>query len=238
MQKATPIGAKSPQSSAQPSHAPLRQSQPDAQSGNLAQLAALANRSPVVQAQLKLADQLRSSSQVQAQLAMSERINTATPVAAQLAPADRKKDKRTGQLESKEKDKRRQLKVADGVTPAQLEEAPSSNRTGLPDQLKTGVESLSGVSLDSVKVHYNSPKPAQLNALAYAQGTDIHVASGQEKHLPHETWHVVQQHQGRVTPTTQVKGVAINDDTSLEREADVMGAKAAVAQPVREKKKK
>jgi hypothetical protein len=101
------------------------------------------------------------------------------------------------------------------------------NKTGLPDNLKTGVENLSGHSMDDVKVHYNSPKPAQLKAHAYAQGTDIHVASGQEKHLPHEAWHVVQQKQGRVKPTMQMKGkVNVNDDSGLEREADVMGAKA------------
>lgn len=100
------------------------------------------------------------------------------------------------------------------------------NNTGLPTQLKSGVESLSGFSLDDVKVHYNSDKPAQLKAHAYAQGTDIHVASGQEKHLPHEAWHVVQQKQGRVQPTTQLKTFNINDDVGLEREADVMGAKA------------
>ncbi|UII25819.1 DUF4157 domain-containing protein [Fulvivirga maritima] len=75
------------------------------------------------------------------------------------------------------------------------------NKTGLPDNLKSGIESLSGHSLDDVKVHYNSGKPAQLNAHAYAQGTDIHLASGQERHLPHEAWHVVQQKQGRVKPT-------------------------------------
>lgn len=103
----------------------------------------------------------------------------------------------------------------------------ASNRTGLPDQLKSGVESLSGMSMDHVKVHYNSSQPAQLNALAYAQGSDIHVAPGQEKHLPHEAWHVVQQAQGRVAPTMQMKGgVAINDDQGLEHEADVMGQKA------------
>ncbi|MBK6265110.1 DUF4157 domain-containing protein [Marivirga sp. S37H4] len=101
------------------------------------------------------------------------------------------------------------------------------NKTGLPDNLKTGIENLSGYSMDDVKVHRNSDKPAQLNAHAYAQGTDIHLASGQEKHLPHEAWHVVQQKQGRVKPTTQLKGkVNINDDEGLEKEADVMGAKA------------
>jgi hypothetical protein len=101
------------------------------------------------------------------------------------------------------------------------------NRTGLPDGLKAGVESLSGISLDSVNVHYNSSQPAQLNALAYTQGSDIHVAPGQEGHLPHEAWHVVQQAQGRVQPTMQMKdGVRVNDDQGLEQEADVMGRRA------------
>jgi len=101
------------------------------------------------------------------------------------------------------------------------------NNTGLPPRLKSGIESLSGMSMDHVKVHFNSAKPAQLNAHAYAQGSDIHVAPGQERHLPHEAWHVVQQQQGRVQPTMQLKdGMSINDNQGLEREADVMGAKA------------
>ncbi len=105
------------------------------------------------------------------------------------------------------------------------------NNTGLPDNLKSGIENLSGYSMDDVKVHYNSDKPAQLQAHAYAQGTDIHLASGQEKHLPHESWHVVQQKQGRVKPTMQMKGrVNGNDDVGLEKEADFMGEKAASIQ--------
>ena len=102
-----------------------------------------------------------------------------------------------------------------------------ANKTGLPDNLKSGIENLSGYSMDDVRVHYNSSKPAQLQAHAYAQGTDIHVAPGQEKHLPHEAWHVVQQKQGRVQPMMQFKSkVAINNDFVLEREADVMGNRA------------
>jgi hypothetical protein len=102
------------------------------------------------------------------------------------------------------------------------------NNTGLPDNLKAGIENLSGYSMDDVKVHYNSDKPAQLQeAHAYAQGTDIHLGSGQEKHLPHEAWHVVQQKQGRVAPTIQMKeAIFFNDDAGLEKEADVMDAKA------------
>jgi hypothetical protein len=118
--------------------------------------------------------------------------------------------------------------MTDDGSSASTEQRP--NHTGLPDHLKAGIENLSGFSLDNVKVHYHSDKPAQLNALAYTQGTDIHVAPGQERHLPHEAWHVVQQAQGRVQPTMQLKdGVPVNDDTGLEYEADVMGAKAAVS---------
>ncbi|ECC9554590.1 Uncharacterised protein [Salmonella enterica subsp. salamae] len=91
---------------------------------------------------------------------------------------------------------------------------------------KTGLENLSGMSLDNVRVHYNSAKPAAVQAHAYAQGNDIHLASGQEKHLPHELGHVVQQAQGRVTATTTVAGMAVNDSPALEHEADVLGGKA------------
>lgn len=115
--------------------------------------------------------------------------------------------------------------VGEKVGSSDLPKGP--NDTGLPDQLKSGIENLSGYSMDDVKVHYNSGKPAQLQAHAFAQGTDIHLGSGQEKHLPHEAWHVVQQKQGRVKPTLQMKGgVNVNDDEVLEREADKMGARS------------
>ena len=114
--------------------------------------------------------------------------------------------------------------------PNESERKPRENNTGLPENIKAGIESLSGQSLDHVQVHYNSAKPAQLNAHAYAQGSDIHVAPGQEQHLPHEAWHLVQQAQGRVQPTLQLNGgVPVNDDASLEQEADLMGAKASGA---------
>ncbi|PWJ59138.1 uncharacterized protein DUF4157 [Fibrobacter sp. UWR4] len=106
------------------------------------------------------------------------------------------------------------------------ENPPRPNNTGLPDDLKNGIESLSGYSLDNVRVHYNSPKPATVQALAYTQGTDIHVAPGQEHALPHEAWHVAQQMAGRVVPTTNINGMPVNDNAALEHEADVMGEKA------------
>lgn len=67
----------------------------------------------------------------------------------------------------------------------------------LPSKLKSDIENISGHNMDDVKVHYNSSKPAELNAEAYDQGKSIHLASPQQKHLPHEAWHVVQQKQGR-----------------------------------------
>ncbi|GAA3987700.1 eCIS core domain-containing protein [Hymenobacter antarcticus] len=103
---------------------------------------------------------------------------------------------------------------------------PKRIAPSLPDRLRTGVESLSGHSLDDVQVHYNSAKPAQLEALAYAQGANIRVAPGQARHLPHAAWHVVQQ-LGRVRPTVHLDGLRVTDDVELEREADIMGSKAA-----------
>ncbi|MES2277771.1 MAG: DUF4157 domain-containing protein [Bacteroidota bacterium] len=98
---------------------------------------------------------------------------------------------------------------------------------GLPHQLRQGVEALSGVSMGDASVHYNSSAPAQVGALAYAAGNQIHLGPGQEQHLPHEAWHLVQQKQGRVKPTLQAKGLAVNNDQTLETEADVMGQRAA-----------
>lgn len=104
-----------------------------------------------------------------------------------------------------------------------------ANKTGLPLGLKLSLETLSGYSMDDVQVHYNSDKPAQLQAHAYAQGTNIYIAPGQEKHLPHEAWHVVQQKQSRVKPTSQIKaGVWGNDYWALEKEADIMGTIASL----------
>jgi|GEM_PF-5964366 len=119
-------------------------------------------------------------------------------------------------------------KFSSSETPAQLQDdrGGAEDHTSMPGPLKSGLEQLSGMNLSGIRVHHNSSKPAQLNALAYSQGQEIHVGPGQERHLPHEGWHVVQQMQGRVKPTMQTKGASINDDAALEREADVMGGKA------------
>lgn len=105
-------------------------------------------------------------------------------------------------------------------------EAGNGFTTQLPTSLKSGVEALSGYSMDDVQVSYNSPKPSKLGAAAYASGSDIHVAPGGEKHLPHEAWHVVQQKRGQVQATKQIGNTPVNDNASLEQEATEMGEQA------------
>ena len=97
----------------------------------------------------------------------------------------------------------------------------------MPGPLRAGLEELSGLDLSDVRVRYDSPEPAKHHALAFAQGTEIQIGPGQQEHLPHEGWHVVQQKQGRVASPLLLKGAPLNADPRLEREADVMGARAA-----------
>jgi len=94
--------------------------------------------------------------------------------------------------------------------------------TTLPYHIKNGLEYFSGYDMSDVSVHYHSEKPAFVEAVAYAEGDDIYIASGYEQHLAHEAWHVVQQKQGRVTPTLSVKEYSINNDACLENEAVIM----------------
>jgi len=105
--------------------------------------------------------------------------------------------------------------------------ARAPNQTGMPDQLKERVEAASGHDLSDVRVHHGSDEPAKVRANAFARGSEIHLGPGQEQHLAHEAWHVVQQKEGRVKPTLLAKGAPVNADPSLEAEADREGARAA-----------
>lgn len=104
--------------------------------------------------------------------------------------------------------------------PARETERPAPNRTGIPDRMKERFETVSGLSLDDVRIHYRSGLPAELGALAYTQGTQVFVGPGQERHLPHELGHVVQQKQGLVRPTCMIGGLPVNDEPALEAAAD------------------
>ncbi|WP_229413528.1 eCIS core domain-containing protein [Massilia violaceinigra] len=193
------------------SHAARQQDATAAKVPSPAKAGALVDQRPAAVAQRQFADLISQSPRMAAQLAQQAMIRGGTAQRLEKAASPRGETGPTGFV--------------------QRAAQPAPNRTGLPDQLKAGIETLSGMRMDGVRVHYNSGKAAQLNAHAYAQGTDIHIGPGQERHLPHEAWHVVQQAQGRVKPTMQMHGgVLVNDDKAHEHEADVMGAKAAQLQ--------
>lgn len=115
-------------------------------------------------------------------------------------------------------------------------QAKSENQTGIPDNVRQRMEDSFGTDFSSVRVHPESSKAPEVGALAYTQGTDIHFAPGQFKPdtsvgqqlLGHELTHVIQQAEGRVQPTTEVGGMPVNDNESLEHEADVLGARASL----------
>jgi Domain of unknown function (DUF4157) len=207
---------------------------PGLASGALEPVGAMLNNSPRMLTQRKLADDIGNGPRMVELGALSDMINGNPRMAAQRGKFAR--------LEAATAHPQKEGQASQGPArptppaPVQLRPASASlrNDTGLPDTLKSGLESLSGISMDQVRVHYNSPQPAQLDAFAFAQGADIHVAPRQERHLPHEAWHVVQQAQGRVRPTATMRaGVALNDDKSLEEEADRMGARALRSAPSR-----
>lgn len=103
--------------------------------------------------------------------------------------------------------------------------AGKENRTGIPAQLKERLEQSTGISLDDVRVHYNSALPARLDAWAYTKGNEVEIGPGQEHHLPHELGHVVQQKLGAVRANAMhSSGVALNTDPELEHQADEIGA--------------
>ena len=213
------------------------------------QLSTLSDNRPGTLAQMKVVEAMsegpraQKTAQLQALMPGNSPVQKATDeeeVQMKAKPIQKAEDEEELQMKAKpiqkaEDEEELQMKAvpiqkATDEEEVQMKAAPvqkKENNTGLPDNLKSGVENLSGVSLDDVKVHTNSDQPAQMQAHAFAQGTDIHVAPGQEQHLPHEAWHVVQQKQGRVKPTAQMKEkIPVNDDKGLEHEADVMGAKA------------
>lgn len=109
----------------------------------------------------------------------------------------------------------------------------------LPGPVQAKMEHALGSDFSAVRIHEGA-QAASIGALAYTRGTDIHFAPGQydpesrrgQELLGHELTHVVQQARGRVGTTTQAKGLPVNDDPGLEREADELGARAARGEAV------
>jgi|CXWL01.1.fsa_nt_gi hypothetical protein len=152
---------------------------------------------------------------------------SASPATAQLAAHDELAQRVPAVREAAQMG---ELLAARPVAPPPAQRVPEPDETGLGEELKSGLETLSGRDLSPVRVHYDSPKPAQLNAKAYTQLPHIYVAPGEEENVPHEGWHAAQQMAGGVSPTLDVAGTPVNDDPRLEREADVMGQRALTVQ--------
>ena len=72
-----------------------------------------------------------------------------------------------------EEDETHQLKADPSAARAPAKSTPPPTAPACPMRSKPGSSTLSGLSMDHVKVHYNSAQPAQLNALAYAQGGEF-----------------------------------------------------------------
>jgi len=120
------------------------------------------------------------------------------------------------------------LEEVRGVKPmyTTFKKKTGKNKTGIPESMKSRFEASSGFSFDDVRIHYNSPKPGDMGALAYTRGSQVYIAPGEEKHLPHELGHVVQQKRGIVPATVHVNGLGVNDSPFMERQADKISSMA------------
>lgn len=125
-------------------------------------------------------------------------------------------------------------KKAAAAEPALAASAPTGGGSALPGAVQSKMGAAFDADFSSVRVHEGAHVSA-LGALAYTQGRNVHFAPGNydphgargQELIGHELAHVVQQSEGRVSPTLQAAGLGINDDAGLEREADEMGARAA-----------
>ena len=142
------------------------------------------NNRPEAIAQRKLQESINNSPRVQQLKSYQEMANNSSHVKQIIShqPMANNFTCQAAQLKKNLEEEALQVKLE----PIQKKE----NNMGLPDNLKSDIENLSGMSLDEVKVHRNSDKPAQLQAHAYAQGTEIHLASGQENTylMKHGMW--------------------------------------------------
>ncbi len=109
---------------------------------------------------------------------------------------------------------------------------PATSGRPLPKFLREKMESAFDTDFSNVRVHEDG-NAEQIGALAYTRGKNLHFAPGQfrphstegQKIIGHELTHVVQQRSGHVF-LPQGEDLPINSNSKLEREADIMSAKA------------
>lgn len=109
------------------------------------------------------------------------------------------------------------------------ESAARGGGSPLPVELRAQLEAAGGVDLSDVAVYYDSPRPAEIGAAAFALDPEIHLGPGYADELGHEAAHIVQQRQGLVAAGFDAGGTLVNADPSLEAAADRMAQTAASA---------
>ena len=115
-----------------------------------------------------------------------------------------------------------------------------NNTNAMPSDRLNKMERAFGTSFSAVNFHINDKSSGDMGALAYTQGNDVHFAPGHfnpktqkgQELIGHELAHVEQQRQGRVSATRQDMQGPVNDSIILEKEADIMGKKAANGEQV------
>gem|GEM_PF-3844556 len=118
---------------------------------------------------------------------------------------------------------------------------PQGTGASMGKSLRSKMEKSFKADFSKVKVFKNSKKAKAIGAFAFAQGNNVHFAPGQydpyspkgQELIGHELAHVVQQREGRVNPTKTQNGLGVNDNAGLEREADLLGKKAAQETPLK-----
>lgn len=135
---------------------------------------------------------------------------------------------------SSEENKVHAFQTPDGF----LDAAAGRTAREMPPTVKHKMETFFDSDFSDVRVHVG-PEASSIGAIAFTLGTDIYFAPGQydphttrgQELLGHELTHVVQQRDGRVANPFN-SGVAVVQDTSLEDEADRMGALVAAQRKV------
>ncbi len=112
----------------------------------------------------------------------------------------------------------------------------------LPDPVRSQMEHAFGDDFSAVRIHQDG-NSASIGATAYTRGHNIHFKPGTyqpasragQKLIGHELTHVVQQRAGRVA-VPHGNEAPINTHAGLEREADILGYRAAQATTVQFKR--
>jgi LysM repeat protein len=129
-----------------------------------------------------------------------------------------------------------QSKLKSGILQSiQKKRAEQESSTKLPDNVQAKMENSFGEDFSDVNIHDNSTKAEDLGAKAFAQGKDVHFAPGEfqpnskqgQELIGHELTHVVQQKEGKVQGGDVHGKDMVNQDVSLEKEADDAGKLAS-----------